>query len=67
MVKNYASPVIEAYEEKKSILPGKFSSNVSSRRKHDAWMEITNAISSRNPNVARTLEELKKAKSGERI
>ena len=52
--------LIEAYEARKTVLVGKFCSNVSSRRKHDAWLEIKNEINSRNPHVTREIEDLQK-------
>ncbi|XP_064622815.1 uncharacterized protein LOC135503074 [Lineus longissimus] len=52
--------LIEAYDARKGLLVGKFSSNVSSRRKHDAWLEITDNVNSRNPHVVREMTELQK-------
>jgi hypothetical protein len=52
--------LIEEYEQKKYILVGKFAPNVSSRKKHKAWVEICDSLNSCNPKVSRTVDDLQK-------
>ncbi|XP_064625922.1 uncharacterized protein LOC135486754 [Lineus longissimus] len=52
--------LIEAYEHEKVVLSAKFSTNVTSRKKHEAWQRIAGALNSRNTLVHRTVAEIQK-------
>ncbi|XP_064637868.1 uncharacterized protein LOC135494047 [Lineus longissimus] len=44
----------EEYENVFNVVTGKFSANISNKKKHDAWQNITSAMNRRNPSVTRS-------------
>lgn len=52
--------LVEQFEKHKDILTAKFCSTETNRRKNEIWTEITMGLHMRNPNVKRTVREVKK-------
>lgn len=52
--------LVEQFEKQKEILTAKFCSTETNRRKNEIWTEITVGLHLRNPNVKRTVREVKK-------
>ena len=52
--------LIEEYRARESVLKGQLSSGVTNRERENAWREITDVINSSNPNVKRSVANIKK-------
>ena len=52
--------LVEEYEKGFQMITSKFGPNITSRKKHKAWIRITAAMNARNLSVVRTEMELLK-------